>query len=236
MARPDESATPAGGDGPRTAESQFRCVAAFGIENAPCPIFTGSEPATLSPEWIKDIVANTAGRACGDLRLPDHCEPLVRMSGDVGDAMCCVGADQVIWYNYANLQKQRSLVPDELGFRTFVHGVLAHEYGHHVDAALAKWRNYYLQVPELRDDPALAPQNDSTGAWKRELFADSVAGCVLSKLRMSLDPVATVFVRGVFAGGSNTHPPGAIRLVALQDGAKRCGGTPLAESILAQFR
>lgn len=222
-----------------SATEEISCIAAFGPGEGSCPPFTGKEPSALAPDWMRAVVENTAERGCKDLGLASQCTPTVRMSADVGNAVFCFrGAEQVIWYNWSRLEEQRSLFEDDdLKFRAFIHGVLAHEYGHYLDSMCGKGAAYASTVGELMSMPEareLSEAQDPRRAKRRELFADSIAGCILSKLEMSADPVSTVFIRGIAAGGS-THPPAILRRIAVADGWARCRGSNPPNSVLAAF-
>jgi hypothetical protein len=83
-------------------------------------------------------------------------------------------------------------------------GVLAHEFGHHID----------LQQPAAWMDHA----------WGRELRADAWAGCALA--RSGFDAAqASAALQAIAAYPSPTHPAWNLRVPALRQGYMNCGGT-----------
>ena len=78
--------------------------------------------------------------------------------------------------------------------------VLAHEVGHHVDNS-----------------------RFSSNSWSRELGADFVAGCALSRMNVSFND-ATYALKTMFdVYGSPSHPDTPKRLNAMKSGYQQCG-------------
>lgn len=82
-------------------------------------------------------------------------------------------------------------------------GIIAHEYGHAIDAVTpATWMN---------------------GSWGRELRADAWAGCALARDGLSPNALQSA-LSALFAYPSYDHPGANLRLPAIQAGYEQCGG------------
>lgn len=82
-------------------------------------------------------------------------------------------------------------------------GVMAHEFGHHIDLHQSPpWMN---------------------NSWSRELKADAWAGCALA--RMGMQPAAlAAALQAIAAYPSPSHPPWPQRVQAVEQGYVACGG------------
>ncbi|NUP13898.1 MAG: hypothetical protein HOW73_48300 [Polyangiaceae bacterium] len=96
----------------------------------------------------------------------------------------------------------------------FTLGVLAHEYGHYADKQLFLYDRLISAVPELR-------AQSLSRVHKKELFADSVAGCLLARMDQVSDPLARFYASGA-TRASDSHPAADLRLIALKHGWARC--------------
>lgn len=82
-------------------------------------------------------------------------------------------------------------------------GILAHEFGHHIDFHTTPvWMN---------------------NSWSRELKADSWAGCALARANVGTDQIQNA-LRAIAAYPSPSHPGWPQRIQAVQSGFVACGG------------
>ena len=82
-------------------------------------------------------------------------------------------------------------------------GILAHEFGHHIDLnTTAPWMNT---------------------AWSRELKADAWAGCALARAGILPNQIQNS-LRAIAAYPSHSHPGWQQRHVAVRQGFESCGG------------
>lgn len=91
-------------------------------------------------------------------------------------------------------------------------GVLAHEVGHHITAALA-----------LRDRRVSSPKlgRNMPKAWDEELRADYFAGCALGRLRHSSQDLEHALA-ALAAVQSKTHPDFRSRVPVVKRGFREC--------------
>ncbi len=82
-------------------------------------------------------------------------------------------------------------------------GILAHEFGHHID--------FHTTPPWMNN------------AWSRELKADSWAGCALAKVGLGPNQIQNALY-AIAAYPSPTHPGWPQRIQAVQTGFTSCGG------------
>ena len=82
-------------------------------------------------------------------------------------------------------------------------GVLAHEFGHHVD--------FHSTPPWMNN------------AWSRELKADAWAGCALARRGFNPAQISTA-LRAIAGYPSPSHPSWNLRVPAVQQGFLACGG------------
>ena len=83
-------------------------------------------------------------------------------------------------------------------------GILAHEFGHHIDLnTFPSWMS---------------------NSWSRELRADAWAGCTLAKLYENTYALENA-LKAIASFPSPTHPPWQQRLLAVRSGYFNCGGS-----------
>lgn len=84
------------------------------------------------------------------------------------------------------------------------YGILAHEFGHHID--------FHTTPPWMNN------------SWSRELKADAWAGCALAKVGLNTDQIENS-LRAIAAFPSSSHPNWPYRVNAVRIGFTNCGGT-----------
>jgi Zn-dependent protease with chaperone function len=84
-------------------------------------------------------------------------------------------------------------------------GIIAHEFGHHIDLnSTPPWMN---------------------NSWSRELRADAWAGCALA--RRGFGPAQlSLSLQAISQYPSPSHPAWNMRVPAIQQGFVACGGNP----------
>lgn len=140
---------------------------------------------------------------------------------------------EVIRYNWKYLSKSMEERTGDKNFdldekNSIVVGILAHEVGHYVDNLSQQWLS--TQFIESSGPLALLINNsqDMGASWRRELWADFVAGCILAYYSFP-EKAMKAFYLGMSWTAGNSHPPSGSRLSGFKMGWETCAikGRPL---------
>jgi hypothetical protein len=223
----DLAAQAAASDERRELESAAMplCQAAPGAAPAPDDLRPPADVSDYSPGWARFVPANIAALACGS---DAGCFPAVFRNDLVPNAEYRARTIRFSWPFFEREAQRLQLEVGSLEFVYLLAGVLAHEYGHFLEV------RYYDARPADALCAAIPGCEQSFKAWRRELWADSVAGCVLgrlqapdSHLKRSLEALSTV--------GSATHPDAKMRAEAVSLGWQRCASAEVPSLVREVF-
>jgi hypothetical protein len=186
-----------------------------------------SDRSADSPSWADVAISFVRNVACPF----DGSDKTRRCMVEVFMSDNCANADfnpmdHKIRYSYQFLKDQTgSAGPESKQGASLFLGIMAHEYGHYLDwASQGEYvRTFLANSSEIAAYLDAAPTH-AAGTFDparqvAELWADSVAGCMLSLTDMTSDQY-DYFLCG--AAATDNYPPSSVRMVALRDGWKRC--------------
>ena len=154
--------------------------------------YSDQNPSPLAYQEIQTIYRALCPFGCGQFRLvQNHTVP---------NAMAmAVGPGQTkISYNPNFMNRVAYQYGNGASF-----GILAHEFGHHID--------FHTTPPWMNN------------SWGRELKADAWAGCALAKVGARTEQIKRSLV-AIAQYPSQSHPSWPLRHQAIQTGFTQCGG------------
>jgi hypothetical protein len=162
----------------------------------------GGGPSTYNPAWDQPPTAYAINelQTIEKLLCPTGCGAVVlALNNSAMNALTLSnGVSSKIVYNPMFMGQVYAMIGPEATF-----GILAHEFGHHID---------------LRSTPTWM-----NSSWAAELKADAWAGCALAKRGFAANQIA-VALQAISAFPSASHPSWQYRIPAVQTGYLACGG------------
>lgn len=200
-------------------------VAAAPPDDDVCELSGGSPAATdtradierYEPGWIVHSMEGVVGLGCTPRR--PNCYARVARNDTASIAEFRGTTIRFNWPRMEAMAAAARMRTDSIDFMLSVTALLAHEYGHYLDAEeQRRWRGRFVEAhPQLHE----ALPNAS---WQGELLADAIAACILARSRLS-DVLLRRVIDTIANTRTSTHPEPALRKTAMDIGASRCGRT-----------
>lgn len=155
-------------------------------------LYYNQPPSPYAASVLQTIYRLLCPTGCGQVNL------FLNESAPNALTMTFGGGQSLIAYRSGFMGQVHTVIGPEATF-----GIIAHEFGHHID---------------LNTTPPWMNDN-----WGRELRADAWAGCALARRGFGSEQLSRA-LQAIAAYPSPSHPAWTLRIPAVEQGFRACGG------------